>query len=303
MVRRSIALILVVGQVTLALSGCLSVRATGSHTTPGPGGGVSVAVFQDDSARNERRPGPAGILGELERQDGRTWRTVFRSLNPTWTVVGLPPGVYRVRFPAHLDDSGNVVRLGDNATGVTVKDGAVTEVQAVLDHVSTGLVILAAVTVVVVVYLLAKESHDHGIPAPPPPPPWIADIVFHVAVDLAFTAGAAGAQPASPPGVTSTFPGRGALVAARRPRVIFAMSEPLRPDDVKGDAVSVLGESSGLVAGQVSYDAEHWWVVWEPRADLPPGDTYHVTLAGDGVESFAGREMSQAVTFTFKTAK
>ena len=62
----------------------------------------------------------------MQRQDGKTWVPVFRSLNPTWTVVDLPPGSYRLRFPARLDEAGNVVRLGDNATGVAVKEGSVT---------------------------------------------------------------------------------------------------------------------------------------------------------------------------------
>ncbi len=302
MTRRAVAVVLVVGQLTLALQGCISVGAAGSHPLAGPGGGVAVTVFQDDSARSEKRPSPAGVLGELERQDGTAWRTVFRSLDPTWTVVGLPPGKYRVRFPARLDDSGNVVRLSDNATEVAVNEGAVTDVNAVLDHVSTGLVILAVITVVVIIYFLAKETHEHGLPVPPPPPPWLADLVFHVGVNISFSTGA-GSEPALPPVVTSHFPAQGALVAVRRPRVIYAMSEPLPPGHLKGDAVAVLGESSGLVPGQVSYDVEHWWVVWTPAADLAPGDTFHVTLARDGVEGPSGKEMESPATFTFKTAR
>jgi len=305
MIRRSIAALLVVTQLTLTLSGCLSVKAVGSHPEAGPGGGVAVRVFADDGARREGRPGPAGVLGELQRQDGKSWITVFRSLNPTWTVVGLPSGLYRLRFPARLDEVGNIVRLNEGAADVTVKDGAVTEVQAVLDHVSTGLVILAVLTVVVIIYLvLAKDGHEHGIPEPPPPPvPWLADVVFRVAVDLVFVATATPAAAVPAPAVTSHFPAENALVAARRPRVIFSMSEPLRPGEVKGDAVAVLGEASGLAPGQVSYDPEHWWVIWDPRADLAPGDTFHVTLGTDGVENGSGRELEKPVTFTFKTAR
>ena len=303
MLRRSLAMLLVVAQLALSLSGCVSVKATGSHPAPGPGGGVAVRVFADDGARRDGRPSPAGILGELQRQDGTNWIPVFRSLDPTWTVVGLPAGGYRIRFPARLDESGNVLRLGDNTAGVTVKEGSVTEVQAVLDHVSTGLVVLGVVTVVAIAVILAKEGHDHGLPVPPPPPPWLVDVAFRVAVDVAFTAGASGADRALPLAVTSHFPAAGALVAARRPRVLFAMSQPLRPTDVKGDAVTVLGESSGLIPGQVSYDTEHWWVVWEPRADLAPGDAFHVTLGQDGVEGASGKAMEKPATFTFKTAR
>ena len=303
MIRRAVAILLVVGQLSLTLSGCISVKATGVHPIPGPGGGVAITVFADDSARGDGRPGPAGVLGELDRRDGGAWRTVFRSLDPRWTVVGLPAGEYRVRFPARLDDSGNVVRLSDNATGVAVKDGEVTEVRAVLDHVSPGLAVLAVITVVVIVYILATQTHDHGLPTPPPPPPWLADMIFQVAVDITFSPAEGGPRPAPPPAVTSHFPAEGALVAARRPRVLFSMSEPLPPGNVKAGAVTVLGEASGLVPGQVSYDAEHWWVVWAPGADLAPGDTFHVTLAREGVEGAAGKEMEKPASFTFKTAR
>ena len=302
MIRRSIAVLLAVGQLTLTLSSCVSVEATGSHPASGTGGGVAARVFADDSARRGGRPSPSGILGELQRQDGKTWVPVFRSLNPTWTVVDLPPGSYRLRFPARLDEAVNVVRLGDNATGVAVKEGSVTEVQAVLDHVSTGLVALGVVTVVAIGVILAKGGHQ-GLPVPPPPPPGLADVVFHVSIGVTFVAGSTGPGPALAPVVTSHFPASGALVAARRPRVLFSMSEPLRPAEVKGDSVTVLGESSGLVAGQVSYDPEHWWVIWEPRTDLAPGDTFHVTLDQDGVEGISGKAMEKAGSFTFKTAR
>ena len=223
---------------------------------------------------------------------------VFRSLNPAWTVAGLPPGEYRVRFPARLDESGNVVQLSDKSTTVAVRDGAVTDVRAVLDHVSTGLVVLGVVTVVAIAVILTKETHDHGLPLPPPPPPEL-----HFSINLAASSGCGGAERSLPPAVTSHFPAAGAVVAARRPRLVFSLSQALRPTSLKADGVTVLGEASGLVPGQVSYDAEHWWVVWQPTIGLAPGDTFHITLAQDAVEDLAGHELTAPVTFTLRTAR
>jgi hypothetical protein len=127
--------------------------------------------------------------------------------------------------------------------------------------------------------------------------------VFYVSVNLIPAPGWTGVSDRLPPSVTSHFPASGALVAARRPRVVFAFSEPLRPDEVKADGVAVLGEKTGLVAGLVSYDSERWWVIWEPQADLAPGDAFHVTLAQDAVEDLAGNEPKAATTFTFRTAR
>lgn len=297
MTKRTIALVLVIGQLALSLSGCLSVQTTTTRPAKGPGGGVAVQVFADDSARRAGKPSPAGIMGELDRKESANWVPVFRSLNPAWTVAGLPPGAYRVRFPARLDEAGNVVRLEGNATDVKVTEGKITDVNAVLDHVDTALIVAGVVAAV----LIAKYVHDHGLPDPPPPPPGLLDAVFYVSIDIAAGPGWTGVAHRLPPTITSHFPSNDALVAARRPRVIFSFSEPLRPQDVKPDGVTVLGEANGLVPGQLSYDTQNWWVVWQPQADLAPGDTFHVTLAKDAVEDVAGNEPATPTTFTFKT--
>ena len=303
MSRRPIALALAILQLAFAATSCVSVRTMGTHPASGAGGGIAVRVFPDDGDRKAGRVGPGGVLGELQAERGNQWVTVFRSLNPSWTVAGLPAGAYRIAFPARLDDAGNVVRLDVNPTAVRVEEGRVTDVQAVLDHVPVGLIIVGVVTVVVAAVLLADYLKDHDLPLPPPPPPGLAEAIFYVSLDLAMTPSWEPAAEHMPAVVTSHFPGTGATVTARRPRVIFALSEPLRPTSLNADAITVLGEASGLVTGQVIADAEHWWVVWEPRADLPAGDTFHVTLAKDGIEDAGGNELSSAATFTFHTAK
>jgi hypothetical protein len=297
--RRLLALLLVVGQLTLLVNGCVSVQATGSHAASGPGAGVAVRVFPDDSARRAGRPGPQGVLGELENKVSGRWVPVFRSIEPSWTVAGLPPGRYRLRFPARLDDSGNVVKLAETATLLDVEAGRITEVRAVLQHVPTALVVAGVVAVVVVGVAVAKALQDHDLPTPPPLPPELAEAVFYVSMNLAFSHWG---PDSPPPQVTSHFPADNAVVAARRPRVVLSFTQALAPTGLRADGVLVLGEKSGLVEGQVSYDREHWWVVWEPRRDLPPDDVYHVTLSRDAVTDPAGHELVAPVTFSFRTA-
>ena len=301
--RHALVILLVLGQLTLAISGCVTVQTSDTRAASGPGGGVAVEVFPDDAARKAARPGPAGVLGELERNEQGAWVPVFRSLNPAWTVARLPPGAYRIRFPARLDDAGNVGRIDAAPTDVKVKEGRITDVRAVLSHVPTALIVAGAVTVVAVAVVASKYLKDHDLPLPPPPPPELLDAVFYLTIDLAATPDWAEVSHALPPVVTSHFPASGALVAARRPRVIFALSEPLRPQSLDPAAITVLGEASGIVPGQVIADAENWWVVWEPRADLTPGDTFHVTLAKGAVEDASGNETESPVSFTFRTAK
>jgi len=298
--RRILALVLIAAQ--LALAGCVSVRTTGSRPVPGPGGGVSVRVFADDDARRAGTPGPAGVMGELQRRDGGSWTTVFRSLDPTWAVAGLPPGSYRLRVPARLDEAGNVVRVDEKAVQVKVREGQVTEAEVILRHVDTGAVVAGAVAVVLAAVLLHEWLDDHDLPAPPLPPPEVLDAIVWVSIDLAASPGWQGPADVRPPQVTSHFPAAGALVAALRPRVVLSFSEPLRAGEIEPEGVAVLSEKAGLIPGVLSYDAERWLLTWAPRADLPAGDAIHVTLAAGAVEDLGGNELEGAATFTFATA-
>jgi hypothetical protein len=302
MSRRVIAVALLVTQGAVSLTGCLSVRETGTQTVPGPGGGVSVQVFADDDARHARRPGPAGVLGELERNEAGAWAPVFRSLDPTWAVAGLPPGTYRLRVPARLDEAGNVVRIDEKAIELKVKEGQVTQAEIVLKHVSTGAVVAGAVAVVLAAVLLHEWLDDNGLPEPPLPPPELLEAIVWVSIDLHALPGWSGPADSQPPLVTSHFPAAGALVAARRPRIVLALSEPLRAEEIEPAGVTVLAEKGGLIPGVVTYEAESWWLTWQPQADLPADDTIHVTLAAGAVEDLGGNEMESAVTFTFATA-
>lgn len=305
MPRRTLAIALIVTQSLLFLPGCVSVRETGTHAATEPGGGVAVQVFADDGARKAKKPGPSGVLGELDRREHDAWVPVFRSLDPVWAVAGLPPGRYRLRVPARLDDAGNVVRIDEKATELKVRDGQVTDAAIVLSHVDTGAIVVGVVAVAVAAVLLHDWLKHHDLPKPPPPPPpppGLTNAAVWLSIDLHGTTGWNGPADREPPMVTSHFPTTGALVAARRPKVVLSFSEPLKADPVESAAITVLSEKGGLIPGQISYDQEHWWVVWEPQSDLPRGDTVHVTLAAGAVEDLAGNEMDKPVSFTFTTA-
>ncbi len=288
--------------IAVLLAGCLSVRTTGTHKIAGEVGGIEVAVFADDAARRAGQVGPRFVVGELERKEGKGWAPIFRSLDPRWSVVNLPPGKYRVRFTGVLDESGNAEQLDDPGRVLRIERGKVSEVQVTIDHFPTALVVAGVVTAVVAAVVLADWLGDHDLPDIIPPPPVVADAVFHLTLDLATLPGEC-----CPGGVdldpvmTSHFPEEGALVAGSRVRVIFAASEPLNPRDVEAGGVTVLAETAGLVAGTMSYDPEHWWVVWTPNQDLPRDDVLHVTLAADAIEDLSGNELDGPVSFTFRT--
>jgi hypothetical protein len=290
--------------LVLLSTGCVSVRTRGTRPAPDEeAGGVSVVVYPDDASRRAARPGPLHVVAELQQRRDDRWVTVFRSLEPAWTVLGLEPGRYRLQLPAVLDEAGAVVELTARPEIVRVRQGEVVEVEATLDHVSPALVAAGVVGVVVAAVLLEDWLDDHDLPTPPRPPrelvEALADSVFWVGVTVHSDLGSyRGADP--PPGVTSHFPADGEEIAIPRPRILFVLSEPVEIEDDR-PPVLVLSEREGLLEGTVSYDMHRWWIVWEPDADLPSGDVIHVTLHEEAVEDASGQELPFATSFSFGT--
>jgi Bacterial Ig-like domain len=289
---------------SLLLTSCFSTQAVGRRPSAGQGGGVAVRVFPDDQARKAGLVLSGGIVGELERLEGTEWVPVFRSLDARWTVLGLKPGKYRVRFPARLDDTGNEVPLEGRPKVLRVRGDQVTEVETVVEHVPPALVAAGVATAVVAAVLLADWLDDLPTPPIPPPPPELVEVVFQVAVEAAIAGGGPGpVESEMPPFVTSHFPEDGDWLAARRVRVTFAMSEPVDPHEIDPEAVLVEGERSGPIPGRVTYDPAHWWVVWEPLDDLPRDDVFAVTLASGSVEDLTGLGLDDEARFEFRTTR
>jgi hypothetical protein len=266
-------------------------------------GGVQVTVFADDDDREAGVVGPRFVHGDLERREGNRWVPVFKALSPTWTVVDLPPGRYRVRFTAQLDSEGNATALDDEGREFRVKQGKVTEVETTLSHFPTGLVVAGVVTAVVAAVLLDDWFDDLDLPTPPLPTPILADAIFHLTIDLAAFHAEAPGRPDLGPAVTSHFPEDGAVVAAGTVRVLFAFSEPLNARDLEASAITVVAEQAGLIPGVVAYDPERWWLTWDAEGNLPRGDVFHATLAPGTFEDLGGNETSDPVTFTFQTTR
>ena len=129
-----------------------------------------------------------GLFVELERKSGKSWEPVFRSLEPAWSVLGLPPGDYRLRFTSRLDERGEPVALDERPRSVKVRAGEVSEVDAVLEHVDTGLVVVGVIAAVAAAVLLHDWLDEHDLPVPPLPPlppPAVADAIFWISLDLA----------------------------------------------------------------------------------------------------------------------
>lgn len=283
--------------LTLELSGCLSVQ-TRSQKVGQAEAGITVVVFADDTARRAAQPGPQGVLSELERREHGRWHPVFRSLAPRWTVSGLPPGAYRLRFPARLDDTGKVVALSEKPKKLKLHAGEMLQVEAVLEHMPVALVVAGVVVVAVVAVALSQWLKDADLPEPPLPPPALVDMAFHITLDLAAGPWPEASDRAAPV-VTSHFPAAGAEVPPGSLRVVWVFSEPLAPTSLDPKKIRVLGERSGLFPGVASYDGSRWWVVWESLQPVR-GEKVFVTLDAGAVEDASGNDLEQPSSFSFR---
>lgn len=308
MFDRGRARLIAAALATLLVSSCFSVQTRRRTIDMGreATGGIALRVFADDTSRRAARPGPSGLFIELERKEGRGYAPVFRSLEPAWSVMGLPPGQYRLRFPSRLDDQGGTVPLDERPRTVRVRAGEVTEVDAVLEHVNKPLIVAGVVAAVVAVVLLDDWLDDLDLPAPPlpPPPHEVLDAVFWISLDLATAPPEPWSPvgPSRPPVVTSHFPAEGDLVTTRHLRVTFVLSEAIQAATVSEDCVEVNGERSGRLLGRARYDPERWWVVWETDDELPRDDSFRATLFADCAIDLRGVALDSDASFTFRTA-
>jgi len=287
----------------LLLAGCATVREAGRSPIEGDGGAIRVAVYADDDTRAAGRLLGEPIAGVLERRVRSSWQPVFRSLEPSWAVAGLEPGRYRVRFDLTLDEGGQPEDLERPVRReVTVHAGEAVDVELLLDHVSTGMVVAGVAAVVVAAILLDEWLDDLDLPRPPlPPPSWGLDVAFWVTLE-SQEAPRAWTPSRGAPQITSHFPRAGSTVDADRARVIFVVSEPIDAKLlVDGDVVVTTDE--GLeIPGRLRWDAAQWWLVWEPEAELPRGQRFHVALRAEAIADATGLRLAGSTGFEFDTA-
>lgn len=296
--RSAAALLLAVS----LLASCATMREVGRSPIAGERGAVRVAVFADDDTRAAGRLLGEPIAGVLERRRDGHWQPLFRSLEPSWSVAGLDPGRYRVRFDRRLDARGRPENLERPVQQtLEVRAGEAVDVELILDHVSPEMVAVGVVAAVVAAIVLHEWLDDHGLPHPPPPPAWALDAAFWVTLDVAARSGPVWVPNLPAVQVTSHFPRAGEVVPAERVRVVFVLSEPVEGERLGEDAVVVSDDEGVEVPGSTHWDASQWWIVWEPAEALPADRRLFAELLTDHFLAATGRALAGATGFDFET--
>jgi len=296
-----------------SVAGCLSTNVNVRSDGTADGAGVLVRVYKDADAVQAQHAEASGSLVELFSVDRRGAETfVHRSLAGEWGVSQLPPGKYRLRVVAVLDEGGHIreTRSGDRETDFTLKDGQTAEVKIVLKKTPTGLIVVAAVTVVILVVALAILGAKSDIKPPPPPigllshlppPPPINHVVVASELWVGPATDPARREPSSPPRVTSVFPEPASVDVARRVMPTLTLSQPLDEAKIRPDTILMLGSKSGMVAGATNV---HLGLLrFVPSRELLPGETATVTVRASGVVNPDGRRLESDFSWSFQVAQ
>jgi hypothetical protein len=299
-------------------AGCLSTKVRVRAGEAGGGAGVLVQVFADEEAAKERRTGATVTLVELFRLEEEKEVFLQRSLAGAWGVDELPPGSYRLRVVAVVDEAGNIreTHAGDRETDFRLREGQTAEVKIILKKTPTGLIVAASVTVIVLVVALAILLREHDItpalpalpPLPPPallPGPLPAGVRVQpivAAPDLWIVPAGDWSPPErrAPPRVTSFLPAPGTSVSGRRPTPTVTFSQPLDEEHVPRDAILMLGSLSGLLPGKAV--VRRGLLRFEPGRDLLPGEIVTVTVRAAGVANPDGRHLEADFSWSFRMA-
>lgn len=306
-----------VAALLLPAGGCLSTKVRVGPTEATNSAGVLVRVCTDERAARQGRADAPATLVELYRiEPGDAELFLQRSLSHEWGVAELPPGRYRLRVLATVDEGGNVhpTRTGDREATFTLAPGETAEATVILKKTPTGLIVAAGLTVVVLVVALAVLGSRGDLPPPQaatdlilgaarafPPPPRLDHVVLAADLRGPWIPGEyVEEERPAPPRVTSTSPEHGAMVAARRVAPTLTLSQPLDEAGLHLDTIVMLGSKSGLVPGRtVMRDG---LLRFEPAVDLAPGEDVIVTLRAQGVVNPAGRHLAQDFSWGFRVA-
>lgn len=103
--------------VVAPLTGCLTASLTrGPLPAPaGPGGAVSISVFDSERAASKGRLTERPVATALYRREAAGERLVQESLRPHWWCGGLEPGAYRlhIRSLEHLHSDRDADQVKD----------------------------------------------------------------------------------------------------------------------------------------------------------------------------------------------
>ena len=302
---------LVAALLVFSFAGCLStnvnVRSDGSV-----GAGILVRVYADPDAVKAQRTEPSGTLVELFSLDKRGTETFLqRSLAGEWGVSQLPPGRYRLRVVAILDDGGHIreTRSGDQVTDFSVKEGETAEVRVILKKTPTGLIVVAVVTVIILAVAIAVIAGKSGN-APPlpgqvlahlPPPVLIRPIIYAPELWIGPVEGSLPRERSVPPRVTSVHPEPGSVVAARRVMPALTLSQPLDEAKLGDGTILMLGSRSGMVPGTTT--VHRGLLRFDPSRDLLPGEDVTVTVRAGGVVNPDGVRLESDFSWSFRVAE
>jgi hypothetical protein len=302
-------------------TGCVSTRVV-REASMDSDTSVSLSVYLEEKDRRRGRPTVDGVVTELYYLDGDQRQLLCRKVSGDWRMAGLVPGQYEAEVRYRAGDDGEWEELrGDTRESFTLHEGENADIGIVLEKTPVVVIVVASLAAVVLAVLLVDTLDDADIGldellippvpeavavlAPPPEMVWIAAEMLTAPSENYIVPGAAdaGYRPGQ---------GSGLIVVDHHPRHLstaidpeadlrFKLNRALDPASLDPGDVLLVDGSGQQVTGGVYYLDDSRTCVFDPLRPLEPGQTYTVTLRGEGLLTPDGSRLAEDYWWYFTT--
>ncbi len=302
-------------------TGCVSTRVV-REATMDSDTSVSLSVYLEEKDQRRGRPTVDGVVTELYYLDDGQRQLLRREVSGNWRMAGLGPGRYEAVVRYRTGDDGDWEELsGDTRESFTLHEGENADIGIVLEKTPVVVIVAASLAAVVLAVLLvdALDDADIGLDellippvpevvavlAPPPEMVWIAAEMMTAPSESYVVPGVAEAehrleQPS------------GLIVVDHHPRHLstgidpeadlrFKLNRAIDPDSLDPHDLLLVDKSGRQVIGGVYCLDDGRTCVFDPLKPLEAGQTYTVTLRGEGLLALDGSKLSEDYWWYFTT--
>lgn len=283
---------------------------------------VSLSVYLEGKHRRMGRPTVDGVITELYYLKDGQRQLLRREVSGDWRMAGLVPGTYQAEVRYRTGEDGEWEELsGDTRESFTLAKGENADIGIVLEKTPVAVIVVAGLAAVVLAILLIDVIDDADIGLDelllPPVPEAVA--VLAPPPEMVWFA----AEMMAAPGEGYVVPGAvetgkkpkhsaGLVVIDHQPRhlstdiplegeIRFRLNLAIDPDSLDPRDLLLVDKTGSPVTGGVYCLEDSKTCVFDPLRPLEAGQTYTVTLRGEGLMTPDGSKLAEDYWWYFTT--
>ncbi len=302
-----------------SLSGCVNTRVVNQASLDSDMS-VSLSVYLEEKHRRLGRPTVDGVITELYYLDGRQPQLLRREVSGQWRMAGLVPGEYAAEVRYRVTEDGEWEDLsGDTREAFTLREGENADIGIVLEKTPVAVVVAAGVAAVILAVLLIDAIDDADVNlglvlappvpealvvmAPPPEMVWYGtQAMIAASAEYSIPASAEDLR-LSPSGLSLVDhqPRHLSTGITLKEDIRFRLNSAIDPESLDPRDLLLVDHSGCPVTGGVYCLDDAQTCVFDPLRPLQPGQTYTVTLRGEGLVTPDGGKLTEDYWWYFTT--